>query len=162
MEAMAVCGVTSFLGASPCRCCEIRKQDVWDLTSVSETSFRDSDEIKLILSDAFASFCRKMKRVSNNEDNLLLKKLHNLTLFPVVNSLFLFDNPYECFTGYLLSTADLLHTLLSGLFRDWIVYTVVICNYSLYYVIILNAICNYIIIFTTLNISVHFFNKHSK
>ena len=118
MEAMAVCGVTSFLSDLPCRCCEVRREQLWDITAIEDTDYRDSEYVKTLLVEAFPSFCRKMRKEETDDDAETLNKLKQLSLYPVENSLFLFDSPYELFSGFFYATADLLHTLLSGLFRD--------------------------------------------
>lgn len=88
------------------------------------------------LNGSFEAFCRKMKRQSSAADDALLAELLGLSVFPVENALFLFDCPYNWFTAYLTAPADILHTLLSGLFRDWIVvYVVIIGNYIMLHVI---------------------------
>ena len=52
--------------------------------------------------------------------------MHELFVHAVEITMLRFESPHKYFSNYLLAPTDMLHTLLSGLFRDWIVYTVIL------------------------------------
>ena len=136
MGGQSVAGIYHITCRYPCRLCTVCKDNIHMLPDAAKASLRDSEEAKNLLAGSFCVYCKKERRLPiTDQEKSKLRKLKRRKLHPVENALFLFDLPDESLTGYLLTPADCLHTLLSGLFRDWIVYTVVISNYYNYIII---------------------------
>ena len=130
MGAQSVAGIYHYSCQYPCRLCRLRRDSMWNLVDASKACLRDSDESKVLLEGSLEAYCKDARCIAITEQaKSKLRKLKRRKLHPVENALFTFDLPHPSLTWYLLTPADLLHTMLSGLFRDWIVCSEVISKH---------------------------------
>lgn len=129
MGAMSVSCIKSFKCSRACRCCMIEREEIWDVTNVSRIPLRSSSLCKDLLSSAFANFCKRERGLGitiNERNNLDI--CDTLGIHPLQVAIHEFQLPHPSTTSYMLTPADLLHTFLSGIMKDWIVYVSVITN----------------------------------
>jgi len=102
-------------------------EDAWDIIAVENTGFRDSEFVTNLLNGSFAAFCNNAKgnRLSPT-DIQKLDMCKVLGIHPIQLAVNHIERPNQYFTAYTYFPPDILHTILSGLFRDWIVFTFVI------------------------------------
>jgi hypothetical protein len=125
--AMDVMGIRSIKCGNPCRFCAIEKGRMWDIEDTANVPLRLSSEYRKFLSTAFSCFCKDVKGNLLSQDEVhTLAECKRLGLHPILPALLRLEEPFPMFTAYTYAPADLLHTFLSGIMRDWIVSTVVI------------------------------------
>ena len=72
----------------------------------------------------FECFCKDVKgTILSDEEADILKKCKKFGVHPILPALLQLEEPFPMFTAYTYAPADLLHTFLSGMMRDWIVTT---------------------------------------
>ena len=126
MGAMDVMGIRSFKCNYPCRFCAITRENLWDIENTSRVRLRQSSEYHKFLSTAFECFCKAVKgNFLSHEETEILKKFKKFGVHPILPALLQLEEPFPMFTAYAYAPADLLHTFLSGMMRDWIVTTAV-------------------------------------
>ncbi len=124
MGAMDVMGIRSFKCNYPCRFCAITRGYYWDLEKIANVPLRQSSEYRKFLSTAFECFCKDVKgTILSDEEADILKKCKKFGVHPILPALLQLEEPFPMFTAYTYAPADLLHTFLSGMMRDWIVTT---------------------------------------
>lgn len=134
MGSMNLMGIRSISCMRPCRCCMIKRTDLWDVTCIDCVNLRNSTECKELLDGAFEACCTQLRGEYVSEDGLnQLAECTRQGIHPVEIALLSFESPHKFFSAYLLAPTDLLHTLLSGLFRDWIVYVVILGKNDIFY-----------------------------
>ena len=146
MGAMDVMGIRSIRCMHPCRCCCVKRSNIWDIQNSNNQFLRSSTSNTMFLSEAFEIFCKKMKnfpllaREIDVLDSCVKEGIH-----PILPAILQLEVPHPQFSAYCYTPVDLLHTLLSGMIRDWIVMTEVIgTNYT--------YICIYIHLHVCLNV----------
>lgn len=88
---------------------------------------RSSNEAVPYLTTAFAAYCKKAKRlVLSEQETEILDYCAEMCIHPVLIQFLTCVDPLMGISGYSTCPADKMHTLLAGLFRDWIVYVCII------------------------------------
>jgi hypothetical protein len=124
MGAMDVMGIRSFKCNYPCRFCAITRENLWNIENTSTVRLRQSWDYRKFLSPAFDCFCKVVKgNLLSPEEADILNKCKKYGVHPILPALLLLEEPFPMFTAYTYAPADLLHTFLSGMMRDWIVTT---------------------------------------
>jgi hypothetical protein len=122
-------GHKSFKVEHCCRLCMARRKHIWNFAEIPDINLRCCEETNILTKGAFQAYCRKMRKLPlTRTQNYRLERLEKLGIQPLDITLLNFEKPSQNFTSYLYAPADLLHTLLSGACRDWIVYNGVICK----------------------------------
>ena len=127
-------GVRSFYCPLPCRSCMIEKKDLWSICSANPLNDnyvrpRCSTGANFYLENAFDVYCKKLRRADLTiEERDILDYCTRFSIHPIKMQFLKVSDPIENFSAYLTCPADKMHTVLAGLFRDWIVYVVVICT----------------------------------
>ena len=129
MGAMDVMGICSFRCNYPCRFCAITRENIWKIEDIASVPLRQSSRYREFLSTAFECFCKSVKGnlLSQGEANIL-KKCKKFGVHPILPALLQLEEPFPMFTAYSYAPADLLHTFLSGMMKDWIVTTEILGN----------------------------------
>jgi len=111
----------------------MKTEDAWDIIAVENTGFRDSGFMTNLLNGSFAAFCNNAKGIRLSATDIQkLEMCRVLGIYPIQLAVNHIERPNQNITAYTYFPPDILHTILSGLFRDWIVFTFIIGNYVIF------------------------------